>query len=770
MRPPDAQPVPREWFTGVVFVVGYVSLNEFARLFSPGDIVFLWYPPAALTLVLLWIGRPHLVWMPVLAALISTCASESLWDQPWRALPFALGNGVAYLLGGQALRRFGTDPRLRSRRDALLLLLAATGTTLLAAGLGVAGFLATGLLDDQGVLEQIGRFWVSGLAGVATVAPALLLLRDGLRLQEPGESFLRAAERVLALAVVCACAWVSTAAWSGRLEGSGPADFPPLMLVIVPMVWLALRESLPVVSFAVLAVNVISLAVGADNATTVQRALTLQLVVATTSLVALALATSVNRRVAAETGRVHDALHDRLTGLPNGELFADRVSQALRAARQEGGTTGVLQLGLDDFGTVNDSLGREGGDQLLRAVAWRVATDLPGSETVARLSGDHFGVLVTHSTPEQVASLATGLLRRLEAPVRVRGQAIYPRASLGLATCEDGLQPAEELCQDAESALRRAKQAGGGRAGVKDDDRAARAHRRLVLERELRVELANPTSLLTVYLQPVVDAHRSLLVGHEALLRWTSPTLGPVPPPEAVELADGTGLGADLLRRVLDVACAAAGRLRIAINLSAPQLLEPSVVADVERALATHRLPADRLVLEITESGLVEHDHVVPRLAALRAIGVRVALDDFGTGYSSLAYLTRLPVDELKVDQSFVRELPDSRAALAVVRATVSMARSLGLEVVAEGVEHPEQAKVLREMGCTCLQGHLFGKAGPITPTPPALPPSTPAAPQLSLPDHPPSAPSTPQPQISVHLSSATPLTPHQDPGGTGPD
>ncbi len=412
----------------------------------------------------------------------------------------------------------------------------------------------------------------------------------------------------------------------------------------------------------------------------------------------------------------HAALHDALTGLPNRALLLDRLEHAL--ARQA--STAVLFVDLDQFKMVNDSRGHGAGDELLVAVARRLSGATRPADTVGRFGGDEF-VVVCEDVDEQTAiEIAEGLLRSLHADLEVGGAAVHVRASLGVAVSSSA--SAEDLLRYADAAMYSAKAAGRGRVRLFDPGLSAQAEQRWSLAADLRAGLAQDA--LALHYQPVLDLRSGRVLGVEALARWEHPEHGAVPPTQFVHLAELIGLGPELdrwvVRRALTEGAALlrSGALpagaSVAVNLSARHMADPDLEALVATCADEVGIPAAQVVLEITESELMDDQALAVRLLRrLRARGFQVAVDDFGTGYSSLAYLRDLPVTGLKVDRSFVSGLADEPGARAIVASVLDLARALGLSVVAEGVETSEQAAVLRELGCGAAQGWLWSRAVP---------------------------------------------------------
>ncbi len=418
----------------------------------------------------------------------------------------------------------------------------------------------------------------------------------------------------------------------------------------------------------------------------------------------------------------HQAYHDALTGLPNRALLHQRLDHAL-AHRLRGRGVAVLYLDLDGFKAVNDTLGHHVGDELLQAVSQRLLSCVRPSDTVARLGGDEFAVLVPHLTGEPEAlALAGRITTLLSQPYRLQGQDVFVASSVGLAlTPDDGsATTATVLLGDADLAMYRAKQQRLG--GYQRYQPAMRTtmRDRVTLESELRHALRRDE--LVLHFQPTMDVATGRLVGAEALVRWQHPTRGLLTPDAFIALAEQSSIVIELGRWVLDQACRTFSdwqRARpdltppfIAVNVSGRHLRHPDIVQDVAAALLRHGVPPDRLVLEITETVLVEHtNETLGTLQELKQLGVQVALDDFGTGYSSLSYLHKFPVDVLKVDRSFVHDW--NQQAGELITAIIRLGHTLGLHTVAEGVESAEQLRLLRDIGCEHAQGYLLSRPLP---------------------------------------------------------
>ena len=421
----------------------------------------------------------------------------------------------------------------------------------------------------------------------------------------------------------------------------------------------------------------------------------------------------------------HQALHDSLTGLPNRSLFVDRLGQALNRAGRRGARVAVLFLDLDNFKYVNDSLGHEAGDELLVEVANRLRSLLRPEDTLARLGGDEFVVLLEDLGGEDEAvGVAERIERGLRVPFALDGHEFFVTASTGIAFGGDAGDRPDDLLRDSDTAMYRAKESGKDHHAVFSPEMKEHSSRRLGLEGDLRRALRRPEGEFRVHYQPKALVKTAEIVGVEALVRWEHPELGLVLPSDFIPLAEETGLIVPLGRWVLREACRQAkewqeGRpagssLFMSVNLSARQFRDPDLAGQVEDVLEETGLDPGSLVLEITESTLMEDaPSTVAILERLKAFGVRVAIDDFGTGYSSLSYLKRFPVDVIKIDRSIVSGLERDPGNAAIVSATITLAHALDLEVVAEGVETEGEVAELHNLGCDLGQGYYWWKPRP---------------------------------------------------------
>ncbi|HMA48464.1 MAG TPA: EAL domain-containing protein [Magnetospirillaceae bacterium] len=413
--------------------------------------------------------------------------------------------------------------------------------------------------------------------------------------------------------------------------------------------------------------------------------------------------------------------HDPLTRLPNRTLLLSRLQSAIGRSQREGSRGAVLCLGLDRFKAINDAYGHRAGDGVLQVVAERCRERLRDGDMLARLGGDEFVVLLENLPhPDHATLVAKGLIHSLSQPIQVDGVGeVFLGCSFGISIFPDDGANAERILRNADSDLLQAKKSERGGIRFYTEQLIAAATERMTLDAGLRRALERKEFVL--HYQPLVETASRRLIGVEALVRWSRPEDGLVPPGQFIPLAEETGLIVSLGAWVLEHACEQFTtwiRERrdidiLAVNLSPVQFRHPDLVKMVADTLARTGMPPERLELEITESAMMDVVETEAKLKALKEIGVRLSIDDFGTGFSSLAYLKRFPLDKLKVDQSFVRDIPAQRADLEIVSAVIQLARTLRLDVLAEGVETETQLETLRALDCEFAQGYLFSRPVP---------------------------------------------------------
>jgi diguanylate cyclase (GGDEF)-like protein len=452
--------------------------------------------------------------------------------------------------------------------------------------------------------------------------------------------------------------------------------------------------------------------------------------VATFSIVGLSLLSLMLLRTRGESARkelqarlAHQAFHDPLTDLANRNLLKSRLEHALARVSRKGDPMGLLFIDLDDFKKVNDTLGHDAGDSLLLATATRLRSCVRASDTIARLGGDEFAVLLEEmSEPRNAVEVAARIIEALAEPVEVAGHSITMTCSVGVSLGVDGTESAEALLGDADMAMYAAKSNGKGccevfRPGLRADLIAE-------IDRETELQRAIEEEQFVLHYQPIVELDRHEIVGVEALVRWMHPERGMLPPADFIPLAEETGLIVPLGRWILDEACRQARSwqlmgssdlpFQLSVNLSPVQFNQPHLVGEVQAALAASGMPAECLVLEITENALMsESETMRERLEELKALGVRLAVDDFGVGYSSLSYLRKFPVDHLKIDRSFVQGAGEGPEDSALCEAIVKLGEHLGLETIAEGIERSSQLEWFKGKHCRFGQGFYLSRPAP---------------------------------------------------------
>jgi len=422
---------------------------------------------------------------------------------------------------------------------------------------------------------------------------------------------------------------------------------------------------------------------------------------------------------ALETKAMHDATHDSVTDLPNRVLFCDRVTQAISLSRREKKKIAIILLDLDRFKEINDTLGHLNGDRLLKLVAMRLESVLRESDTLARFGGDEFAILLTGITDDEVVSLvARKIQRSLTSPFILDELTLDVQASAGIVIFPEHGEDSDTLIQRADVAMYVAKQGNKGSVIYKKELDQHSPHR-LTLMGELRQAIENDDLLL--HFQPQIRASSNKPIGVEVLVRWQHSIHGLMPPDDFIGLAERTGLIKPLTRWVLKHALQKGAlwhssglKVNLAVNLSAKNLLDPDFPEMLTGVILSTEFPKDYLLLEITETAIMaDPELALDVLNRIADMGVRISIDDFGTGYSSLSYLKKLPVSELKIDKSFVKDMMSNKNDAAIVKATIDLAHNLDLEVVAEGVEDKATMEKLHSLSCDIYQGYYFSRPVP---------------------------------------------------------
>ncbi|MGF1539719.1 MAG: EAL domain-containing protein [Pleurocapsa sp.] len=436
---------------------------------------------------------------------------------------------------------------------------------------------------------------------------------------------------------------------------------------------------------------------------------------------------ALRKRIKAEQQLIHDALHDGLTGLPNRTLLMERIDFAIQHAKRNSNYLfALLFIDLDRFKIINDSLGHLIGDKLLIAIAKLLPEGLRSTDTVARLGGDEFVILL-----DDIQSLADAtqvgdrLQHRLSLPFTIEGQTIFTSASIGIALSSTGYQNSSQLLRDADIAMYQAKDKGKARYEIFDQTMYLQTLKTIELERNLRLALSNGE--LSLQYQPIIYLENNTLAGFEALIRWKHPQQGFISPRDFIPIAEDTGLITPIGHWVISEACQqlvdwqqeyatipGIGNLKISINIASQQLQEPNFIDNLDTILQKTGLNPSCLRLEITERVLVDSgQNTQNTILQIKQRKIKLSIDDFGTGYSSLSYLRRLPIDNLKIDRSFVHSLNSDAESLEIVKTIITLAHTLGMDAIAEGVETIEQVKQLRALNCEYAQGYLFAKPLP---------------------------------------------------------
>ncbi|MDH5546540.1 MAG: EAL domain-containing protein [Gammaproteobacteria bacterium] len=429
----------------------------------------------------------------------------------------------------------------------------------------------------------------------------------------------------------------------------------------------------------------------------------------------IAVSRDITERKESEERLLYLANYDSLTGLPNRALFRDRLRRAIARAQRNSGKVALMFLDLDRFKTINDSLGHHAGDQLLRGVARRLKQHAREGDTIARLGGDEFTVILEGvKDSDDAAIVAEKILELMQAPFRLDGHEVVVTPSIGITIFPDDADDMRSLLKNADTAMYRSKETGRNGFQFYTADMNAKAYELLLLENNLRHAMER--NEFELHYQPQIDLHSQAVIGLEALLRWKHPERGMIQPETFIPYAEETGMIIQIGQYVLREACREAKKwadaglqTRVAVNLSMYQFVDKDFVVHVADALRETQLPAHMLELEVTESFLAHNvEQAAETLRRLHRLGVHLSIDDFGTGYSSLSYLKQFPLNTLKIDQSFVQDIGEGNDSATIAEAIVGLGKSLGLNVIAEGVEKDEQMYFLRDRGCDLAQGFLI--------------------------------------------------------------
>ena len=414
----------------------------------------------------------------------------------------------------------------------------------------------------------------------------------------------------------------------------------------------------------------------------------------------------------------HQAHHDALTGLPNRILFGDRLEHGLKLAERQLSKLALFFIDLDNFKQINDSLGHHIGDKVLMVVAERLKAKIRKEDTLARLGGDEFTVIMENLEDiQQVSVLAQNIQAVLTQPIHIEGHTLYISCSIGISFYPQDAKNANDLVKYADAAMYKAKEEGRNNFQFYSTEMTTLAYERVVMETSLRQAVKNEEFLL--FYQPQVNAKNSKMIGMEALIRWEHPRLGMIPPDKFIPIAEESGLIIEIDRWVMRTAMMQVREWYdqgldpgvLSLNLSIKQLKDEKFIEMIKECLSSIAFDPKWLEMEVTEGQMMKKpDEAAAILEEIKAMGIRIAIDDFGTGYSSLSYLKRLPVSKLKIDQSFIHGIPEDKENAAIVKATIALAKSLNLHIIAEGVENKEQIEFLISNGCIYMQGYYYGR------------------------------------------------------------
>ncbi len=719
-------------FIVAAYLAAWVSLDSLAALFETAPEVSIWYPPFALDVALLLaFGMRYwpalLLNTPLHVGLVSKTVTFDFTSLiVFDAATTAGYAGAAFVL----LRVVAIDPGLRRRRDVLwFIAVAVLGAPLFVAVLQVINLTVTRALPVGDTLVNTLRYFAGNATGVAMLAPCLLVLARRYpatqAFQAPAPECVPApvgtpgAGRLLKWTLFAEVVGFFVAVWVAY-GWQRPVSLDYSFFVWIPLVWTALRYGFERATLFVLGANLaIALLTVAQFDGSTPFAMQFGLLAFTVTGLLLG-ATATETRLAVATLR-HQALHDQLTGLPNRVLFRDRLAQALATRHWMHPVLAVVILDLDDFRDVNDMLGHPAGDALLNAIKQRLRAVAGPGDTVARLGGDEFGLLLRLTDAGEAQPALDRVLQPFNTAFTFGGHEQLATASAGVALFpKDGNNP-DQLMRQADLALYLAKDAGRTSHRFFSPELMDRVRIRLEMGRDLRHALDHDELLLMF--QPQVDCATRRIVSAEALIRWAHPSHGLLAPGQFLGFAESAGLMAAIGDWVLREACAQAATwanrgIAVSVNVAPAQWRDGlDLAAQVGQALAEAGLAPERLKLEITEDALLmaEEARSLPALRHLRTLGVRVSMDDFGTGHSGLSRLRHFPIDEMKIDRSFITGIGQDRDDEAIVRTVVALAHALEHHVVAEGVETAAQLAFLQEIGCELAQGFLFSP--PLEPT-----------------------------------------------------
>ncbi|GAX40568.1 diguanylate cyclase/phosphodiesterase with PAS/PAC sensor(s) [Tolypothrix sp. NIES-4075] len=718
-----------------IYLIVWGILDKVSLAFETTPEIQIWYPPSALDFVLLLVFG--LRYAPAL--LLNTLVHEYVvthGDLDFiTLLIFDLVTTIGYA-GASALLllKLHINPRLRQLRDVVCFnVVAVLIAPLLVAWLQVLNFASSGIIPRSKLVTYTLHYWAGDATGIAMLAPFLLISLRKLpwvwshtELQPPvteGKLRLptwREVPELLGEGVALA---------AGILTGyAAPRgnNLDYTYFVFLPVIWSGLRHGFERAAATVLLMNVgVALLVVAKFGSS--NLLILQFGLMAISLMGLLVGAIATDRMHTEKALrdsnkqlTYNAFHDGLTGLANRSLFMQHLERAVEYGKRERNFRfAVLFVDLDRFKLINDSLGHALGDQLLISIAGKLQACLRPTDIIARFGGDEFTILLENlSHISDTIRVAERIHAELSLPFNLSGQEVFITASIGIALSALGYSQPEDLVRDADIAMYRAKTGGNDRYEIFNTSMRDRAVLRLQLETDLRLAIERQEFL--IHYQPVVSLSSGIIIGFESLLRWQHPERGLLFPAEFILIAQEVGLMSLIDEWVMRQACHQIQQwqeqikrfppLSISVNVCNKHFIQPNLVAQISQILQQTSLDASRLKLEITENVIMENHRATATLSQLKALGIRLVIDDFGTGYSSLSRLHRFPIDELKIDRSFVSNINANEKNLEITEIIVMLGKKLGMDVTAEGIETKEQLAQLKEMKCTYGQGYFFSQ------------------------------------------------------------
>ncbi len=707
------------WYIGLSISLLYFILAKFGLIFTVvADNVTLTWPPTGLALFCLFVfGGRFWPWIFIGAFLVNLTTGIGIAPSSM----IAAGNTLEALLGMYLLRRVNFDSRLSKVRDVIALIILAAGiSTMVSATIGALSLTIFNIVPADAFGKVWINWWMGDAMGDLVFAPVFFSwwTGDNLRLRRG-----RILEAVLLGVSLCG---VAQLVFGGHLTLWGEAL--PLSFMTFPfLIWASLRfgirgaTSVVFVIGTVMLIN-ITLDMGPfARENTTHSLLLLWMYTNFLAITSLVLAAAVTERSTVEEKLRHTAEHDYLTGLPNRIMLNDRINQSIEFANRYQSRFAILFMDVDRFKLINDSLGHTLGDKLLKKISECLQACVRKQDTVSRLGGDEFVVLVNELHRQQdIYPVLNKVLEAVRTPVFVDGKELHITTSIGVCFFPHDGKDTETLLKNADIAMYRAKEAGRDCFFFYSADMNKQAEKRLTLETELHRAISK--SEFQLYYQPQFDSIDGEIKSVEALIRWINQDGQCIGPDEFIPVLEETGKIIEVGRWVIEESCRqlamwhAAGwnNMRVAVNISSQQLNDESIVLFIKEELEKNHIKAEYLELEITESMLVRQASSIEQVfEKLVALGVRLAVDDFGTGYSSLSYLHRLSIDTLKIDRSFVENIPGNENSEAITRAIVGLAKSLKLTLVAEGIETQEQRAFVSDLGCDYLQGYMLSR--PVT-------------------------------------------------------